>query len=175
MEKWDLYDKNRKYRGVSKRRDEKFLPGDYHIVVHICIFDSNKRMLIQKRNSNKKDWPNLWDLSVAGSAQHKEDSSTCAMREIKEEIGLDVDLSDERPYITIHFKYGFDDYYILKKDLDVDGLLLQKDEVDSIKWADKDEILRLLDEGSFVPYQKSLIQLLFDMIKIRGAHSYYDF
>jgi isopentenyldiphosphate isomerase len=170
MEIWDLYDKNRNYLGKSKKRGDKFEKDDYHIVVHVCIFNSSNEMLIQQRQTYKKGWSGLWDVTVGGSALHNEDSQTCAQREVYEEIGLKLDLDDQRPFLTVHFPYGFDDYYIIEKDLDVNTLKLQEEEVAAVRWADKNTITSLIDNDQFVPYHKSLIELLYDLRKKRGAH-----
>lgn len=171
MELWDLYDKNRNYTGKGKERGERFEPDEYHIVIHLCIFNTQGYMLIQQRQPFKKGWPGLWDITVGGSAMHLEDSQSCAERETFEEIGYKVDLSDQRPFLTVHFQYGFDDYYIVQADVDIKDLVLQEEEVAKVKWADKEEILTLLDKDQFVPYHKSLINLLFDLSNRRGAHS----
>lgn len=170
MEIWDLYDKNRNYLGKSKKRGDVFMNGDYHIVTHICIFNSDNKMLIQLRQPYKKGWSGLWDITVGGSALHGEDSQACAEREVFEEIGYKLDLTEQRPYLTIHFTYGFDDYYLINDDFDVNKLVLQKEEVAAVKWADLNEILNLIDNDKFVPYHKSLVNVLFDMHKTRGAH-----
>ena len=50
MEEWvDLYDENRVPLGKIARRYGKKDPGQYRLVVHICIFDRQGRLLIQRR------------------------------------------------------------------------------------------------------------------------------
>jgi isopentenyldiphosphate isomerase len=45
------------------------------------------------------------------------------------------------------------------------------EEVQRVKWATKEEILTMIDQEIFIPYRKSLIELLFDMRKYMGSHS----
>ncbi|HOD92330.1 MAG TPA: NUDIX domain-containing protein [Clostridia bacterium] len=170
MEIWDLYDKNRHPLGKTKIRGEKFDKDDYHIVVHVCIFNSKNEMLIQQRQPFKKGWPGLWDVTIGGSALQGEDSSACAKREIFEEIGLEMDFENKRPFLTVHFAFGFDDYYIIEEDVNLDTLKLQPEEVAAVKWADKETIIKLIDNTMFVPYHKNLIGLLYDLKDQRGAH-----
>ncbi|MDF2608169.1 MAG: hydrolase [Bacillales bacterium] len=47
MELWDIYDINRINTGKTLERGSKFEPGSYHLVVHICIFNSKGEMLIE--------------------------------------------------------------------------------------------------------------------------------
>ena len=151
-ELWDIYDKNRKLTGRVHRRGDKLAEGDYHLVVHVCIFNSKNQLLLQQRQPWKKGWPNMWDLTVGGSAVAGDSSVTAAEREVKEEIGLDIDLKNERPRFTINFPHGFDDYYLITKDVDVEKLHLQEDEVQAVKWVDKKELLQMVENGEMIPY-----------------------
>lgn len=170
MELWDVYNRERVKTKRVMKRGSKFDENSYHIVVHICIFNSYDEMLIQKRQPFKDGWPNMWDITVGGSAIAGETSYQAAKRELYEEIGYKADLSEERPFITINFDKGFDDYYFINEDINIDTLTLQYEEVQKVKWASKEEVLRLLEVGEFIPYYKSLIEILFDMRKCRGAH-----
>ncbi|MDR1664429.1 MAG: NUDIX hydrolase, partial [Clostridiales bacterium] len=55
------------------------------------------------------------------------------------------------------------DYYLIEKDIDINTLTLQREEVQRVRWADKEEIWTMIDKGEFVPYYKSLIALCFEM------------
>ncbi|MGN0025973.1 MAG: NUDIX domain-containing protein [Clostridium sp.] len=167
MELWDIYDKNRNLTGKQMHRGSEFGNGDFHLVVHVCIFNSKNEMLIQQRQQWKSGWPNMWDLTVGGSALAGETSTDAAERETLEEIGFKIDLSNERPFFTINFEYGFDDYYIIERDIDIKDLKLQYEEVKSIKWATKDEVLQLVADGKFIDYW--FIENLFDIRKHRGS------
>ena len=171
MELWEIYDKDRNRTGKTKVRGEKFNEGEYHLVVHICIFDSEGRMLIQQRQPFKQGWSNLFDITVGGSALHGENSQEAAERELMEEIGYHRDFSNERPFMTLHFGFGFDDIYIIEEDIQIETLTLQEEEVQLVKWATEEEVLALIEQGAFIPYYKSLIQLLFEMRKRLGAIS----
>ena len=167
MELWDIYDKNRNLTGRQMERGSEFGDSDFHLVVHICIFNSKNEMLIQQRQPWKIGWPNMWDLTVGGSALANETSAEAAERETLEEIGYKIDLSNDRPFFTINFENGFDDYYIVERDIDIKDLKLQYEEVQSVRWATKDEILQLVDDGKFIDYW--FIENLFDIRKHRGS------
>ena len=170
MELWDLYDRDRTPTGEVHQRGKPVPAGRYHLVVHVVIFNSRGEMLIQQRQPFKEGWPNLWDVTVGGSAVAGDTSRTAAQRETMEEIGLAIDLTDELPKMTLPFDCGFDDIYTLTMDVDLSTLTLQESEVQAVKWATEAEILTLMDAGQFLPYHKSLIQLLFAMKDSRGAH-----
>lgn len=160
-EKWDLYDINRVKTGEIIERGEQIPSGRFHLVVHVCIFGSDGRMLIQQRQPFKEGWSNMWDVTVGGSAVSGDTSQTAAEREVMEEIGLPLSLDGERPRITINFDGGFDDIWCLKRDVDISSLKLQYEEVQAVRWATKEEILTMIEDGEFIPYHKSLIDLLF--------------
>lgn len=111
----------------------------------------------------------MWDITVGGSAIQGDNSQSAAERELFEEIGLKIDLTNIRPHITVNFTKGFDDYYLIEQDIDINELSLQYEEVQKVKWASKEEIFSMIDDGQFIPYYKSLIQLLFDNRKQYGS------
>ncbi|MBR2175594.1 MAG: NUDIX domain-containing protein [Clostridia bacterium] len=171
MEQWDLYDKDRIKAGIVITRGDSFPNDLYRTVVHIALINSEDRMLIQQRQKDKHGWPDLWDISVGGHVISGETSSQGAQRELYEELGIDMDFSSLRPSLTVNFNSGFDDIYIIRKDIELSDIRLQKEEMQSVKWAELDEILSMIDSGRFIPYHKSLIRLIFDMKDHAGAHS----
>ena len=107
MELWDLYDRDRTPTGEVHQRGKPVPAGRYHLVVHVVIFNSRGEMLIQQRQPFKEGWPNLWDVTVGGSAVAGDTSRTAAQRETLEELGLVIDLSGELPRMTLPFDSGF--------------------------------------------------------------------
>ena len=174
MELFDLYTAEREKTGRTMVRGNPVPEGFYRLVVHVCIFDPQGRMLIQQRQPFKAGWSNLWDISVGGCAVSGDNSRSAAERETREELGLDLDLSDVRPTLTIHWDHGFDDYYVITRPIDPESLRLQYEEVQAVRWASMEEILEMIDDGRFIPYEKSLIELLFFRRDHRSAHTRRD-
>ncbi len=170
-EVFDLYTADRVKTNRTVFRGEPIPVGLYHLVVHICIFDSCGRMLIQQRQPFKQGWSNLWDITVGGSAVAGDSSRSAAERETYEELGLAVDLAEVRPTLTLYWEEGSGDFYALTRELDLQTLHLQYEEVQAVRWATKAEILRMIDSGEFIPYEKSLIELLFFRRNHRSAHT----
>ncbi|MBG9783313.1 NUDIX hydrolase [Shouchella lehensis] len=167
MEKWDLIDRNRTKLEKQIMRGDPMEPDEFHLVVHVCIFNSKGDMLIQQRQPFKYGWPNLWDITCGGSAVAGDTSQQAASRELFEELGISYDFKTIRPHITINFDRGFDDYYLIEQDIDLTKLVLQSEEVKAAKWASKEEILTLIQLGEFVPYYEGLLSFLFE-----GRHHY---
>ena len=62
-----------------------------------------------------------------------------------------------------NFEDGFDDYYIIVKDIELSSLVFQAEEVMDARWATLDEVMSMIDSGEFIPYMKSFIAFLFEM------------
>ena len=153
MEELDIYDLDRKFTGKTFVRGTPLSEGSYRLVVHICIFNNQGQMLIQKRTITKDSYPGLWDISLGGCATKGDDTHKAIHRELKEELGLDIDFSNTNPHFTINDTSVIDDYYLLDMDVDISKLKLQVEEVDCVKWADKDEIHKLIDEKKFITWE----------------------
>lgn len=161
MELFDLYTKDRERTGKTIVRGTAVPDGYMRMVVHICIFNSRGEMLIQRRQLTKLVAPGQWDTSVAGSVAAGESSRVTAHREIAEEIGYSVPFEELMPLLTYNLPDVFDDFYVIRRDIDISELTLQKEEVMDVKWAGKDEILAMMKTGEFIEYPEHLIRLLF--------------
>jgi 16S rRNA (adenine1518-N6/adenine1519-N6)-dimethyltransferase len=64
-----------------------------HRAVHIFIFNPAGELLLQKRSRWKDRHPNLWDSSAAGHVGTGEDYDGTAKRELREELGVNADLT----------------------------------------------------------------------------------
>lgn len=162
MEYWDVFDIDRIPTGKTAIRGEDMPEGGYHMVIHVCIFNSDGKLLIQQRQP-WKTLGNKWDVTVGGSALKGETSREAAARELFEELGIEHDFTDIRANMTLNFIGGFDDFYLLNRDIDLASLRLQPEEVQSARWASREEVLALIDSGDFIPFFKSFIDFIFDV------------
>jgi len=69
--------------------------------VCILLFNSKNELLIQVRSKDEKDYPLHWDFSAAGSVELNETPSFAAKRELREELGLNLNLE---PLFEVNFK-----------------------------------------------------------------------
>lgn len=170
MELWDLYTEDRMKTGRQMIRGEEKPVGLYRVLVHVCIFNKEGKMLIQQRQPFKEGWSGMWDITVGGSVVAGESSREAAEREIYEEIGCRIDLSETRPTLTVNDSNGFDDIYLIQKEIDIKSLRLQYEEVKEVKWAAETEILQMIEAGIFIPYYKEMVGLFFSMRNRNGTH-----
>lgn len=157
MEKWDLYTKYREKTGGEHIRGNGRLPdGYYHLVVHVWIQNSKGEYLISQRAANRPTYPLMWEC-VGGSVIKGEDSITGAIREVKEEVGIELSPDQGKLLFTKirgeMKKRTFDDIvdvWLFRYDGE---LMLEEattDEVADCKWMTKKEIRELYDRGEFV-------------------------
>lgn len=159
----DIYDNQKRVTGKVINRTDLFgKDGVLRSIIHACIFNSKNELLIQQRSGDKKSGAGMWDFSASGQVLAGETSQQGAMREIKEELGLSVEI-DEAPVITKIFFNSYNDYYVVRKDCEVSDLKLQKSEVQNAKWASRKEVLALRNHNKFLSYPVSLIELVFDV------------
>ncbi|MDH5356922.1 MAG: NUDIX domain-containing protein, partial [Gammaproteobacteria bacterium] len=84
----DVVDENDIVVGV-KTRGEIHAKALMHRAVHILVFNSQGELFIQKRAMTKDENPGQWDSSSAGHVDSGETYLQCAIRELKEELGVD--------------------------------------------------------------------------------------
>jgi len=73
-----------------KPRSEVHRLGLKHRATHVLVFNSQGELFLQKRSMKKDRQPGLWDTSASGHLDSGEDYDTCAVRELREELGLAV-------------------------------------------------------------------------------------
>lgn len=160
MELWDVLDDKGNLTGRTIERGKKLNDGEYHLVVNIWIKDSNNRYLIQKRAESLKLLPGIW-ASTGGSAISGETSREAAVREAKEEIGLDIEKYTLMQIARIKRKNAFHDIWLVKADVHIDELRLQEEEVSDVKYFSKEEIQQMISEGVFFDYGSDYFELLY--------------
>src|SRR5579859_1142995 len=74
-------------------RSEVHRRGLMHRAVHVLVFNRQVQVFLQKRSMSKDRQPGLWDSSASGHLDTGETYDACAVRELREEIGLAL----ERP------------------------------------------------------------------------------
>ena len=149
-ELWDVYDENRILTGQLHRRGDPMKTGEYHLVVHVWIFDSQGRFLLTKRSPNK-GFPNMWE-STGGSALAGEDSLNAAVREVKEETGLILDPKQGKHLLTVKKMDYFRDVWLFCQNFELSDVVLLPGETTDKMYASREELLYLQERGELVPY-----------------------
>ena len=147
MELLDIYNSNGKLTGKVIPRETSLneFGEDEHIAVAIIYIQNNEgKFLIQKTSIEKGGTYS----STGGHVTHNETPIETIIRETKEEIGLDITNENivDLGHICVDFPVRF--IFYLKKDIDIDSLVLDKNEVESIHYFNKEEISSIIEQGN---------------------------
>jgi 8-oxo-dGTP pyrophosphatase MutT (NUDIX family) len=148
MEYRDLYDKNRVPTGEKIERHEAVPAGKYYVTVMVFVENSKGEILLQRRSASKGG---QW-ATTGGHPKSGETSVEGMIAEIKEELGICVDETELTLYKTIQTEDDFVDLYSLKKDIDCGEMKLQDEEVQDVAWFSKQEIEKMIKNGTFFKY-----------------------
>lgn len=151
MEKWDLYNRDRTMAGIEHVRGEKIPKGYYHLVVHVWLRNSKGEYLMSQRSADRPTFPLMWEC-VGGSVVKGEDSLTGAIREAKEEIGVDLPEKGAKLVLS-RVRDWFDDIFdvwLWEYDGEVDLEKATTKEVAQVKWMSVDEIRGMFESGEMV-------------------------
>ena len=151
MELWDLYTENRVKTGQVHPRGKPLPENTYHLVINVWIKNSEGKYLISRRSKTKSKNPLKFE-TVAGAALAGENSFQAAVRETKEEVGLDLDPKKTKLIYSATLKslQSISDVYLFNYDGAVDLRNATTDEVESAGFMTVDEIKFLFEERLFV-------------------------
>jgi len=154
-EKFDVLNEFGEFTGKVATRDECHKKGFWHRAVYGFVIDKNSNILLQKRSSRKKLWPNKWDVTVGGHVEAGEFGRQTIIRECREELGIDVKESEVRYLVSSTSIYTkndiinkhYDECYLILKDIEISDLKLQKEEVADVKYFSKEELLQRIENN----------------------------
>ena len=168
MEKRDLYDINRIPTGETILKGET-IPSDRYIVVVLAFIQNlYGKFLVQKRSVQKDGKYAL----TGGHPKSGETSSQGMITQIKEELGLDINKNE----LELIFSgredshHVFFDIYFIKKNFNIDDLILQKEEVDFVQWNSMSEILSMIENDLFLDNHSEEVYRFIDIFKERGIY-----
>ena len=144
----DVYDINWNKTGEVVERYHHQKPGAYYLCIHAYIVTRDKKYIIQQRSMKKKYFPGIWDITC-GAADSGEDSYTAAVREVGEELGLDV---SECEYELVGKHIYFDclnDIYFFYTDYTKSDCVLDPEEVMAVDEVDEALLMKLIDDSPF--------------------------
>lgn len=141
MEYLDIYNEKKEKLNKKVKRGDKILANEHILVSVIFIENSEGKFLIQKTSKEKGEKYAM----TGGHVLSGETSKEAIIREVKEELGLDISNEDIIYIGALLFGIPFGEIYYLKKDLDITKLKLQQEEVEKVKYLSKNEILKLIE------------------------------
>lgn len=147
VEIWDAYDRQfNKIENVRLVRGEVVPDGMYHLVCEIIVKHNDGTYLLMQRDFEKQ-LGGMWELTAGGSALMNETQIECAVRELKEETGIESgDLKEIRRIVHDGHRSLYVEYLCIT-DWDKNAVILQEGETVDYKWVDETELLEMGMDG----------------------------
>lgn len=162
MELLDIVDEQGNPTGQTVDRKKAHREGIRHRSSHVWLFrrhEGRVEILLQKRSCKKDSFPGCYDISSAGHIPAGTDYTVSALRELREELGVEAEAS-ELQYCGKRFIYYEEEFYgepfidnqvsniyILWRDCEAEDFTLQEEEVDAVKWFDFEECIELVRQN----------------------------
>lgn len=151
MEVWDILDENGDLTGKTMNKGDSIVwqEGIYHQGVDVWIINCENKILIQKRAAEKRFEPNVW--AMTGGCVIKGESILNALkREVLEELGIKLDIAKAIKIKRYRTENIWLDVYVVKQDVNLNEVVIQKEEVSEVKFATFSEIERLYKDDMFM-------------------------
>lgn len=124
-----------------------------HHAVHVLVRDRSGRLLMQLRSSRKATSPGLWDTSVGGHVAAGEGLLESALRETREELGIEVPPGDLRPLPSHVVDLPGDREHVSSWELVFPGPFHPDPlEVERVAWFTRDEVRAMVLQGLCTPH-----------------------
>ena len=149
MELLDVYDDLGNVTGRTVVRGDKSvkLNEHEHIAVAIIFIENDKgEFLIQKTSKEKGGYYS----STGGHIDSGETPLNTIKREVLEELGVNIDKDNIVEYGAILHDKTIIFLYYIKKNIDINKVKLQKEEVDYVKYMSKNEINKLIKNNEML-------------------------
>ncbi len=155
MEYLDVCDEKGQPAGGIVSREKAHRDGIRHRTAHVWVIREEKgrtQVLLQKRSANKESFPGMYDTSSAGHIPAGCEPLDSALRELREELGIEAG-EGQLCYIgAICNRYEaqfrgkifrdneYCSVYLYREPLDAESLHLQAEEVERVDWFDLEQV-----------------------------------
>ena len=167
MELLDVYnDKGERTGRIVERgaKDTSFADGEHIAVAIIYIENDNNEFLIQK--TSKEKGGNY--SSTGGHVNHNEEPIDTIRREVKEELGIDINKDEivDLGYLLFDFPIRF--VFYLRKNIDIKDIVLQKEEVESVSYMNEKQLKSLIKKGLMHKAHAKVLEYVLEYKKVNS-------
>jgi 8-oxo-dGTP pyrophosphatase MutT (NUDIX family) len=166
---WDVLDENGNMTGRYAERGRKMATGEYFRIVHVWKHNGKGEWLIDQRTPRygNGDLDGKWE-TTGGCALAGEDSLSAALRETREELGIELDpgkgmLLKRTPRLGDNGHTWFEDVWVFNYDEPIEAIACDGSEVCNAIWATIGRIREMMATGEFVnaslyPYFDEMVE-----------------
>lgn len=160
MELVDIYNNRHEYLKYQKSRKE-LEKDEYRLSCFIWVINDDNQILLQQRTSNTKKMPNMWG-TTAGGVLVGETSLEGALRELKEELGINA-TKEELEFIGSHKRINdYVEVWLCKKNININELKLEPTEVQDAKWVSIEEFEIMLNNGTGINSGYNIFKMYYE-------------
>ncbi len=135
--------------GSVKRAEAHQSNSIKHRSIFILLFNDHDELLLQKRSQSKDTFPGFWTVSTSGHVAYGQSYDEASVREIQEELGLELPLERlQKIYLKEEREFAF-----IYRGLFIDEMRINfdQDEVSEVKWVALDKLPNFIKENSLTP------------------------
>lgn len=130
----------------KKPRSEVHSRGLMHRATHVLVFNKRGQVFLQKRSMKKDRQPGVWDSSASGHVDSGEDYDACAVRELREEISLNVSQVPQRLF-KLGASLETDQEHVWVYRCEAEGpFQLHPDEIEAGDWFEPAQVTRWMKD-----------------------------
>jgi isopentenyldiphosphate isomerase len=142
---FDVVNERDEVVGQNARREVHRL-GLKHRAVHVLVFNKRGEVFLQKRSMVKDTFPGAWDSSTSGHLDAGEDYDACAVRELREEIGLRVERPPVRLFkLEARVETGCEFVWVYRQESE-GPFVLHPEEIETGGWFAPEKVTRWMAE-----------------------------
>ncbi|MFH1751971.1 MAG: NUDIX domain-containing protein [archaeon] len=153
---------NEKDEIISYKNFDEIKTSDIYRVSALWVINSKGEILLAQRAFTKSHDPGKWGPAVAGTVEEGETYKENIINEAEEELGLkELNLLvGQKKRVQGKHNY-FCQWFLLTIDRDITDFKIQEEEVASIKWFAKEELLKKINENpkTFIPSMRKTVRL----------------
>ncbi|MFA6099054.1 MAG: NUDIX domain-containing protein [Patescibacteria group bacterium] len=132
--------------GKVTRQEAHRRPEIIHRVSAVLVFNARGEWLVQQRSLTKDKYPGCWELGMAGHVGFEDNYMNTAVRELKEELGLEIEPADLSRLGKIFMKFPTEAEFwdVYSCNIAEKQIVANKEEIIATRFISPDELKRMI-------------------------------